>query len=202
MTRSDRIGEIQYDTEIEKTAKRLRKEAKLRKQASSSKSVQEEEMAQENRTLRELAAPTDNQQPLCITYPTLEAPFELKSGLIHLLPTFRGLENEDPHKHLKEFHIVCSTMKPQGISEEQIKLRAFPFSLADAAKEWLFYLPPGTVSSWLDMVNIFLDKFFPASRAAGIRRDICGIKQRDIETLHQYWERFKRLCTSCPQHGI
>ena len=61
MTRSDRIGEIQYDTEIEKTAKRLRKETKLRKQASSSKSVQEEEMAQENRTLRELAAPTDNQ---------------------------------------------------------------------------------------------------------------------------------------------
>ena len=51
-------------------------------------------------------------------------------------------------------------------------------------------------------MNIFLDKFFPASRAAGIRRDICGIKQRDTETLHQYWERFKRLCASCPQHGI
>ena len=42
MTRTDRIGKLQYDTEIEKTAKRLRKEAKLRKQASSSKSDQEE----------------------------------------------------------------------------------------------------------------------------------------------------------------
>lgn len=220
MTRSDRTGELQYDTEIEKTAKRLRKEAKLRKQASSStilapkdeaspeppysfsESDQEEKMAEENRTLRELAAPPVNQQPLCITYPNMEAPFELKSGLIHLLPTFRGLENEDPHKHLKEFHIVCSTMKPQGVTEEQIKLRAFPFSLADAAKEWLFYLPPGTITSWTGMVNIFLDKFFPASRAAGIRRGICGIKQRDTETLHEYWERFKRLCASCPQHGI
>ncbi|KAL0462028.1 UNVERIFIED_CONTAM: hypothetical protein Slati_0090400 [Sesamum latifolium] len=32
-----------------------------------------------------------NQQPLCIEYPTLDIDFELKSGLIHLLPTFRGL---------------------------------------------------------------------------------------------------------------
>ncbi|KAJ8771973.1 hypothetical protein K2173_027150 [Erythroxylum novogranatense] len=217
---SDRVGALQFDFEIEKTAKKLRKEARLRKLASStavsvtkeqiapeslylsSESDSDNEMAQDNHTLRELAVPPVNQQPLCITYPNLEAPFELKSGLIHLLPTFRGLENEDPHKHLKEFHVVCSTMRPQGVTEEQIKLRAFPFSLADAAKDWLFYLPLGTINSWTDMVYIFLDKFFPASRAAGIRRDICGIKQRDSENLHEYWERFKRLCPSCPQHGI
>ena len=41
-----------------------------------------------------------------LQYPALEVEFELKSGLIHLLPTFRGLENEDPYKHLKEFHVV------------------------------------------------------------------------------------------------
>ncbi|KAL2232425.1 UNVERIFIED_CONTAM: hypothetical protein Sindi_1422500 [Sesamum indicum] len=32
-----------------------------------------------------------NQQPLCIEYPNLDVDFELKSGLIHLLPIFRGL---------------------------------------------------------------------------------------------------------------
>ncbi|XP_039053187.1 uncharacterized protein LOC120195161 [Hibiscus syriacus] len=52
------------------------------------------------------------------------------------------------------------------------------------------------------MVRMFLDKFFPASRAAGIRREIYEIKQKDTETLHEYWEIFKRLCPSCPQHGI
>ncbi|XP_019149873.1 PREDICTED: uncharacterized protein LOC109146677 [Ipomoea nil] len=52
------------------------------------------------------------------------------------------------------------------------------------------------------MVRLFLEKFFPASRAASIRREICGIKQRDVETLHEYWERFKQLCASCPQHGV
>ncbi|KAL0318811.1 UNVERIFIED_CONTAM: hypothetical protein Sangu_2037300 [Sesamum angustifolium] len=55
------------------------------------------------RTINDMTSPDLNQQPLCIEYPDLEVNFELKSGLIHLLPTFRGLAGEDPHKHLKEF---------------------------------------------------------------------------------------------------
>ncbi|XP_027156215.1 uncharacterized protein LOC113756986, partial [Coffea eugenioides] len=208
MPRSSRTGELQYNPEIEKTARALRKATRERAEASSSStghnsvvdfvdSFSETEeidstMANE-RTLRELAAPDLNQQPLCITYPTLEVAFELKSGLIHLLPSFHGLPGEDPHKHLKEFHVVCSTMKPQGVTEEQIKLRAFPFSLADKAKDWLYYLPSGSISTWTDMKKHFLEKFFPASRAASIRKDICGIRQFNGETLHEYWERFKRI---------
>ena len=89
------------------------------------------------RTLRELAAPELPQQPLCITFPTLaeNTSFEMKSGLIHLLPTFHGLVGEEPHKHIQEFDMVCSIMKPPGITEEQIKLRAFPFFLKDAAND-------------------------------------------------------------------
>ncbi|KAI9109819.1 hypothetical protein K1719_018860 [Acacia pycnantha] len=58
-------------------------------------------------TLKELGAPDVNYQPLCIQYPDLAANFELKSGLIHLLPKFHGLAGECPIKHLKEFHVVC-----------------------------------------------------------------------------------------------
>ncbi|KAK5840870.1 hypothetical protein PVK06_009775 [Gossypium arboreum] len=35
-----------------------------------------------------------------------------------------------------------------------------------------------------------------------LRREIVGIRQKDAETLYDYWERFKKLCASCPQHGI
>ncbi|XP_062088503.1 uncharacterized protein LOC133795067 [Humulus lupulus] len=158
-------------------------------------------MAQE-RTLKELAAPNLDQQPLCIQYPPLDVNFELKSGLIHLLPSFHGLPGEDPNKHLKEFHIVCSSMKPAAVTEEQIKLRAFPFSLKDAAKEWLYYLPPGTVETWNGMKTMFLERYFPASKVGSIRKEICGIRQYTGESLYEYWERFKRLCASCPHHQI
>uniref|UniRef100_A0A803P9K0 Uncharacterized protein n=1 Tax=Cannabis sativa TaxID=3483 RepID=A0A803P9K0_CANSA len=85
-------------------------------------------MAQ-NKTLKELDAPNLDQQPLCIHYPPLDVNFELKFNLIHLLPAFHGLTSEDPNKHLKEFYIVCSSMKRTSITKEQIKLWAFPFSL-------------------------------------------------------------------------
>ncbi|XP_071920785.1 uncharacterized protein [Coffea arabica] len=93
--------------------------------------------------LRELATPDLTHQLLCITFPTLaeNTSFELKSGLIQLLLSFHGLSGEEPHKHVKEFEIVCSSMKPPGVTEEQIRLRAFPVSLKDAANDWLYYLP-------------------------------------------------------------
>ncbi|KAF7841462.1 uncharacterized protein G2W53_003760 [Senna tora] len=65
-----------------------------------------------------------------------------------------------------------------------------------------FELKSGSITTWEAMMKQFLNKYFPASRAIAIRRDICGIKQKPTETLHDYWERFKRLCASCPQHGV
>ncbi|KAK8573700.1 hypothetical protein V6N13_009788 [Hibiscus sabdariffa] len=155
-----------------------------------------------DQTIRELAAAPTVQQPLCITFPQGETPFQLKTGLIHLLPTFHGLPSESPHKHLTEFHLVCSSMKPQGVSEDQIKLRAFPFSLSGIAKEWLFYLPSNSITTWTDLQSRFLDRFFPAAKASEIRRSILGIKQKHEESLYEYWERYKKLCASCPQHGL
>ncbi|KAK8612929.1 hypothetical protein V6N13_104254 [Hibiscus sabdariffa] len=44
--------------------------------------------------------------------------------------------------------------------------------------------------------------FFPAAKASEIRRSILGIKQKYEEPLYEYWERYKKLCASCPQHGL
>lgn len=35
-----------------------------------------------------------------------------------------------------------------------------------------------------------------------MRKEICGIRQNSGESLHEYWERFKRLCASYPHHQI
>ncbi|RDX82601.1 hypothetical protein CR513_36593, partial [Mucuna pruriens] len=57
-------------------------------------------------------------------------------------------------------------------------------------------------NTWGDMKLMFLETFFPASRTAPIRKEICGIRQHSRETLHKYWERFNKLCTTCPHHQI
>ncbi|KAL2231177.1 UNVERIFIED_CONTAM: hypothetical protein Sindi_1712100 [Sesamum indicum] len=219
MPRSSRTGKLVYDPEIEKTARRLRRETKQQLEGTSAPYADEKDITLEfeeslseseeeimalipERSINDMTSPDLNQQPLCIEYPNLEVNFELKFGLIHLLPTFSGLAGEDPHKHLKEFHVVCSGMRPQGISEEQVKLRAFPFSLADQAKDWLYFLPSGSITRWNDFKRQFLEKYFPASRATTIRKEISRIRQFAGESLFEYWGRFNQLVGTCPHHQI
>ncbi|CAH9146939.1 unnamed protein product [Cuscuta epithymum] len=212
MVKTRSINELTYQTnpEIEQAFERLRNlfphtpsEESSNASSSSSESEESFHMALETRTLRELTAPNLNQQPLCITFPTLDEgnTFELKSGLIHLLPSFHGMRGEDPNKHLSEFHIVCTSMCPNGATEEQIKLRAFPFSLKDTAKDWLFYLPSGSINTWAQMKKCFLDRYYPASISSSLKKQISNIEQKDDESLYEFWERFKKLCASCPYHG-
>ncbi|RDX97292.1 hypothetical protein CR513_19950, partial [Mucuna pruriens] len=197
-----------FDPEIDKTLRRLRRTRNLifctdNSVASSNIFAEPRQMENNDRMLKELATLDVVYQPWCIQYPQLEPAqtYELKSGLIHLLPKFHGLVGEDPHKHLKEFHVVCSTMRLEVILEDHIKMKEFPFSLHGAAKDWL-YLQPVLFNTWGDMKRTFLEKFFSASKIASIRKEICGIRQHTGETLHEYWERLNKLYATCPHHQI
>ena len=109
MTRSSSGLRVDFDLEIERTLLAIRRIHKIKEKIT----IPIRQMANlHDRTLKELAALDVAYQLLSIDYPELDAPFEVKSGLIHLLPTFHGFAGEDPHKHLKEFHVVCSTMRP------------------------------------------------------------------------------------------
>ncbi|CAN6716327.1 unnamed protein product [Malus baccata var. baccata] len=103
--------------------------------------------------------------------------FELKSSLLHHIPKFHGLSMEDPNKHLKEFEVVCSSMTPVNVDGNIMKMKAFPFSLLEKAKDWLYELAPGTVTSWESMKRAFLEKFFATSRVILLRKRISGIQQ-------------------------
>ncbi|RDX74052.1 hypothetical protein CR513_46242, partial [Mucuna pruriens] len=107
---------------------------------------------------------------------------------------------EDPHKHINEFHVVCSTMRPHGILEDYIKMKTFPFFLDGASKDWL-YMQQVMFNTWGDMKRMFLRKFFPVSITTLIRKEICG-RQHSGETLYKYWERFNNLCATCPHHQM
>jgi len=111
---------------------------------------------------------------------------KLNSGFLNQLRKFNGLSGEDPHMHLKEFLVVCSTMRPAGVHEDQVKLRAFPFSLHNLAKDWLYNLPPGTITMWTQLQKSFREKFFPATGISAIRKQICGIRQNLNESLYEY----------------
>ncbi|KAM1897873.1 hypothetical protein ACFX14_032300 [Malus domestica] len=212
-----------FDGDFERTLRRKKKlqesnppspepeleeqEVEVEEKATAQVGGEEQGIAMDNRTLKELAASgLDNAAPLCIQYPMAAQgkteEFELKSSLLHHIPKFHGLSMEDPNKHLKEFEVVCSSMTPVTVDGSILKMKAFPFSLMDKAKDWLYELAPGTVTSWESMKRAFLEKFFPTSRIILLRKKISGIQQDEGESFPTYYERFKSLVASCPQHQM
>ncbi|KAM1610873.1 hypothetical protein ACFXTN_021236 [Malus domestica] len=128
--------------------------------------------------------------------------FELKSSLLHHIPKFHRMSMEDPNKHLMEFKVVCSSMTPVNVDGSILKMKAFPFSLLEKAKDWLYELARGTVTSWESMKRAFLEKFFPTFRVILLRKRISGIQQNQGESFPTYYERFKTLVASYPQHQM
>jgi len=85
-------------------------------ESSNSGSVSCEVIKVEMATLRELAAPNLETQPLSITYPVVDRPLKLNSRFLNLLPRFHGLPGEDPYRRINGFIITCSTMQLEGIT--------------------------------------------------------------------------------------
>jgi hypothetical protein len=81
--------------------------------------------------------PTRISAPSCIVFSLDASHFNFKSGIIQLLPSFHGLDLENPYLHLREFEEVCNTYNDSNCSMNTIRLKLFPFSLKDKAKTWL-----------------------------------------------------------------
>ena len=204
--RTLRLARNQQDPQPSQPAPDLEEDKVEKQEEATARTFEEvQDMAVDNRTIKELSdSGLDNAMPLCIQYPWA-APnktdeFELKSSLLQHIPKFHGLSMEDPNKHLKEFKVVCSSMTPVNVDGSILKMKAFPFSLLEKAKDWLYELAPRTVTSWESMKRAFLEKFFPTSRVILLRKRISGIQQNQGESFPTYYERFKTLVASCPQH--
>ncbi|KAL5571571.1 hypothetical protein UlMin_021168 [Ulmus minor] len=160
--------------------------------------------AARNRALKDYSIP--NVGISSIQRPPIEANnFEIKPAIIQMIQNsvqFGGLPNDDPNLHIANFLEICDTFKHNGVTDDAVRLRLFPFSLNSKAKAWLISLPPGIITTWEGLVRSFLTKYFPPAKSAKMRNDITNFFQHDQESLYEAWERFKDLLRKCPHHGL
>ena len=153
-----------------------------------------------NRTMRDHIHPPRVSAPSCIVPPADDV--AVRPYLVPLLPTYHGMENENPYTHLRDFEEVCTTFKEGMMDMDLLKLKAFPLTLKDKAKIWINSLRPRTIRDWAELQAEFLKKLFSAHKTNNLKRQIYTFAAQEGENFYQCWERFLETISACPHHGF
>ena len=122
--------------------------------------------------------------------------------LLPLLPTFHGVERENPYTHIREFEDVCNTFKEDTTTVDLMRLKLFSFTLKDKAKIWLNSLRPRTIRNWIEMQAEFLKKFFSTHRTNSLKRQISTFSVIENEIFYACYERCMEALDAYPHHGF
>nr|GEV67383.1 reverse transcriptase domain-containing protein [Tanacetum cinerariifolium] len=129
----------------------------------------------DNRTMEELLqAPTEGYGE-GIVIPEINADhFEIKMNLLQLVQAnpYHGFERENPHTHINNFKRITSTLKFRDVPNDE------------------------------DLVNKFVNQFFPPSKTTHLKNEISRFTQRFEETFGEAWKRFKEMLRACPHNGF
>nr|GEW60212.1 reverse transcriptase domain-containing protein [Tanacetum cinerariifolium] len=121
---------------------------------------------------------------------------------IGLSEPYHGFERENPHIHINNFKRITPTLKFRDVPNDVIKLIMFPYSLEGAARVWYDKEPLNSILTWDDLVNKFVNQFFPPLKTTDLKNEISRFNQRFEETFGEAWERFKEMLRACLHHGF
>ena len=178
----------------------------LRKSRNSAKFSRKQEetlpkMEDQEKKLMELCVPTSADLKIRDLAPPPRA-FEIRSSVINMVQNQPFSGKEDPNQHLKTFLQICNTFNVEGVTDDQIRARLFPFSLIGKAHQWLATLPEETVSNWQSLLQAFIAKYFSPGKTQALRNRISTFVQYPTETFSEAYERFNDYVSACPHHNF
>ena len=135
------------------------------------------------RSMRDHIHPPRVSASSCIIPPVKDV--AMRPCLVPLLPTFHGMENENPYTHIRDFEEVCIKFKEGAIDMDLLKLKEFPLTLKVKAKIWLNSLRPRTIRSWAELQGEFFKKFFNAHKTNNLKWQIYTFAAHDNERFYQ-----------------
>jgi len=137
-----------------------------------------------NRTIHEFSATSAANVATVHDIINVDTHFELKPTLITMVQAspFCGKAHEDANANLQHFLEICNTFTIKGVTQESIRLRLFPFSLLEKAKQW-FYSNRNAVDTWDKCSNAFLVRFFTMGKTNALRNKISSFQQQADESI-------------------
>ncbi|KAL5846151.1 hypothetical protein ACOSQ3_009675 [Xanthoceras sorbifolium] len=122
--------------------------------------------------MRDYALPVIETSLSCILLDEMFRNYELKNIHFNMLPFFHGAASEVPLTFMREFYSIITTFPLQRLSEEQLRMRCFPYIMKNMAKQWFMTLPAGSLCTWSAVYKKFMGKFYSHQKTAEIRNKI------------------------------
>jgi hypothetical protein len=97
---------------------------------------------------------------------------------------------EDPNLHLQAFVQLCQIFDKDGVTQEQMRAKLFPFSLLGKALRWLHTLPAESKQDWEALMRNFMNEFYLPTKTQSLRNKIDMFVQFPMETIEEALERF------------
>lgn len=133
--------------------------------------------------------------------------YEIKPQTIDLVKQhmFHGLPSESHMDHIENLEEICSSTRYNGASADYLRCKLFEFSLGDKALRCLKSQSAGSITTWDQCRDLFLDSFYTKSKTANLRSKITNFQQNASEPLNEAWERFREYLREylreCPHYG-
>ena len=99
-----------------------------------------------------------------------------------------------PHEHVAHFLAACQDTAHNGA----LLLRQFVQTLSGPAFTWYSKLAPGSIRTWEQMQDAFLERFYSTQRTVGIT-ELTQTLQRPNEKAADFINRWRNLSLHCPQ---
>ena len=125
-------------------------------------------------------------RPILSSKPILSNAYELRPRLIEMVQnnTFLGIEDEDPYFHLQQFEETCDCLHIEGMSDEKIRWKPFPFTLKGRARQWYDQTKEKKRGHWGTLRADFCMDFYLLSKVVDLRtcwhRILARVKKGDF----------------------
>lgn len=86
------------------------------------------------RPMKDYARPVVETSPSCILLVAAARNYELKTVHFNMLPKFSGAATEDALTFIRDFYATIQTFPLLGLTEDQLRMRCFPYTMKDRAK--------------------------------------------------------------------
>ncbi|GKB76494.1 retrotransposable element Tf2 [Tanacetum coccineum] len=81
---------------------------------------------------------------------------------------FSGTNGEDVVERIENFLKTVDPLDLPNVSYERLRLAVFPISLTGDTSEWLMNEPQSSVTTWVDLMELFFGKYYPPSHTGKI----------------------------------